>query len=234
MPPAHTDGDSIIHFKGSDVIVVGDVFRTVAFPVIDTNNGGTLPGTIETLGIIAGMAGPDTQIVPGHGVVSSRADVIEFRDMVIDVAERVSQLVSQGMTYEQVVAARPTGQYETKWGSPDRFLRRSTPSSAAGAEPHWLAYTSRCWRGINVGGKHMLPMNDLAAMFNAAGCAGVRTYIQSGNVVFRASPEVAARIPELISRRLSEDFGYSSPVITRTAAELRTATKHNPFIEQGR
>ena len=79
----------------------------------------------------------------------------------------------------------------------------------------------------------MLPMNDLAAMFNAAGCAGVRTYIQSGNVVFRASPEVAARIPELISRRLSEDFGYSSPVITRTAAELRTATKHNPFIERG-
>ena len=122
VPPAHTDGDSIIHFKGSDVIVVGDVFRTVAFPVIDTNNGGTLPGTIETLGIIAGMAGPDTQIVPGHGVVSSRADVVEFRDMVIDVAERVSQLVSQGMTYEQVVAARPTGQYEAKWGSPDRFL----------------------------------------------------------------------------------------------------------------
>ena len=81
MPPAHTDGDSIIHFRDADVIHTGDMFRTVAFPVIDRNNGGTLPGTIDALGIVAGMAGADTQIVPGHGVVSTREDVIEFRDM---------------------------------------------------------------------------------------------------------------------------------------------------------
>ena len=122
MPPAHTDGDSIIHFKGSDAIVVGDVFRTVAFPVIDRNNGGTLDGTIDTLGIIAGMAGAETKIVPGHGVVSTREDVVEFRDMVIDVAAQVSALVEQGMSYEQVAAANPTAPYEAKWGSPDRFL----------------------------------------------------------------------------------------------------------------
>ena len=122
MPAAHTDGDSIIHFKDSDAIVVGDVFRTVAFPVIDRNNGGTLDGTIETLGIIAGMAGAETKIVPGHGVVSSREDVVEFRDMVIDVSARVSELVEQGMSYEQVAAANPTAPYEAKWGSPDRFL----------------------------------------------------------------------------------------------------------------
>ena len=65
VPASHTDGDSVIHFRGSDVMVVGDVFRTVAFPVIDRNNGGSLPGTIETLGIIAGRAGPDTLILPG-------------------------------------------------------------------------------------------------------------------------------------------------------------------------
>jgi len=122
MPPAHTDGDSIIHFKGSDVIVVGDVFRTVAFPVIDRNNGGTLEGTIETLGIVAGMAGPETRIVPGHGVVSTREDVVAFRDMVIDVSGRVSELVDQGLTYEQVAEARPAEQYEETWGSPERFL----------------------------------------------------------------------------------------------------------------
>ena len=122
MPPAHTDGDSIIHFKGSDAIVVGAVFRTVAFPVIDRNNGGTLDGTIDTLGIIAGMAGAETKIVPGHGVVSTREDVVEFRDMVIDVAAQVSALVEQGMSYEQVAAANPTAPYEAKWGSPDRFL----------------------------------------------------------------------------------------------------------------
>lgn len=122
VPASHTDGDSVIYFKDSDVMMVGDVFRTVAFPVIDRNNGGTLTGTVETLGIIAGGAGVATQIVPGHGIVSTREDVIEFRDMVIDVADRVSDLVDQGMTYEQVTAANPTAMYEAKWGSPERFL----------------------------------------------------------------------------------------------------------------
>ena len=121
-PPAHTDGDSFIHFKGSDVLHLGDVFRTVAFPVIDRGNGGTLDGTIEALGIAAGIAGPDTKIVPGHGVVSSREDVIEFRDMVIDVAAKVSVLVEDGATYDEVLAAGPTAEYEAKWGDPQRFL----------------------------------------------------------------------------------------------------------------
>ena len=122
VPASHTDGDSVIHFRGSDVMVVGDVFRTVAFPVIDRNNGGTLPGTIETLGIIAGRAGPDTIILPGHGELSTREDVVEFRDMVIEVSGRVAELVEQGMTYEQVAAAGTTAAYEDKWGDPERFL----------------------------------------------------------------------------------------------------------------
>ena len=122
VPPAHTDGDTFIHFRGSDVLHLGDVFRTVAFPVIDRNNGGTLDGTIDALGIAAGIAGPDTKIVPGHGVVSSREDVIEFRDMVIDVGARVSALVADGASYDDVVAAGPTAEYEAKWGDPQRFL----------------------------------------------------------------------------------------------------------------
>ena len=122
VPPAHTDGDTFIHFRGSDVLHLGDVFRTVAFPVIDRNNGGTLDGTIDALGIAAGLAGPDTKIVPGHGVVSSRGDVIEFRDMVIDVGARVSALVADGASYDDVVAAGPTAEYEAKWGDPQRFL----------------------------------------------------------------------------------------------------------------
>ena len=122
MPPAHTDGDSIIHFTGSDVIHTGDMFRTVAFPVIDRNNGGTLPGTIEALGLLAGMAGADTKIVPGHGVVSTRDDVIEFRDMVITVADRVNELVEQGRSYDEVAASDPTNEFAAKWGDPERFL----------------------------------------------------------------------------------------------------------------
>jgi glyoxylase-like metal-dependent hydrolase (beta-lactamase superfamily II) len=123
VPPAHTDGDSYIHFRGSDVLHLGDVFRTTAYPVIDTNNGGTLSGTIEALGIAIGLAGPDTKIVPGHGVVSSRADVIEFRDMVLAITDRVSTLVKEGKTYEEVTAANPTAEYDERWGSPARFLR---------------------------------------------------------------------------------------------------------------
>ena len=72
--------------------------------------------------MIAGRAGPDTLILPGHGVVSTREDVIEFRDMVIDVSGQVSELVEQGMSYEQVAAAGTTAAYEGKWGDPERFL----------------------------------------------------------------------------------------------------------------
>ncbi|MEZ5491530.1 MAG: MBL fold metallo-hydrolase [Gammaproteobacteria bacterium] len=122
VPPSHTDGDSYIYFRNADVIHAGDVFRTVAFPVIDQGNGGTLAGTIDALAILIGMAGPDTKIVPGHGEVSTREDVMEFRDMVLDVAARVESLVNQGMSFEQVMTARPTAQYEAKWGDPERFL----------------------------------------------------------------------------------------------------------------
>ena len=123
VPPAHTDGDTFIHFRDSDVVHTGDVFRTTAFPVIDTNNGGTLKGTLEALGMLVGMAGPDTKILPGHGGVSTRQDVIGFRDMVLDVAARVETLLGQGLSYERVAAADPTAAYNAQYGDPDRFLR---------------------------------------------------------------------------------------------------------------
>ena len=123
VPPAHTDGDTFILFRDSDVIHAGDVFRTTAFPVIDTNNGGTLDGTLQALGLLVGTAGPNTKIVPGHGVVSTRADVMGFRDMVLDVKNRVEAMVGQGMSYAQVAAANPTAAYNDRYGDPDRFLR---------------------------------------------------------------------------------------------------------------
>ena len=122
VAPAHTDGDSYIHFRDSDVLHSGDVFRTTGYPFIDLANGGTLEGTIEALGVAIGLAGPDTKIVPGHGAVSTRADVIEFRDMILDVKARVSIMVERGMTYAQVAAANPTAPYDAKWGDPERFL----------------------------------------------------------------------------------------------------------------
>lgn len=86
-------------------------------------------------------------------------------------------------------------------------------------------------RGINVGGKHKLPMRDLAALFEQAGCQDVRTYIQSGNVLFRAHRALAAKIPQLIAAAIALQAGMQIPVVTRTADELRAIIRRNPFLE---
>ena len=123
VPPAHTDGDSFVHFRGSDVIHAGDVFRTTSFPFIDLSTGGTLDGTIAALGMLVGRAGPETSIVPGHGEVSSRADVMAFRDMIIEVADAVAGMIEAGMNYDEVAEANPTAAWNDRYGDPERFLR---------------------------------------------------------------------------------------------------------------
>ncbi|PCJ22996.1 MAG: MBL fold metallo-hydrolase [SAR86 cluster bacterium] len=123
VPPAHTDGDTFVHFITSDVVHSGDVFRTTAFPVIDTNNGGTLKGTLQALGNLIAVAGPNTKILPGHGNISSREDVMGFRDMVLDVVAKVEPMVESGMSYDQIAAANPTEAYNDRYGDPERFLR---------------------------------------------------------------------------------------------------------------
>src|SRR4029077_16871094 len=86
---------------------------------------------------------------------------------------------------------------------------------------------------INVGGKNMLPMKDLVALFLDAGCVEAVTYIQSGNVSFRASPAVAKGLPGCIQKSVADRFDMRIPVVTRTADELRGVTKANPFLKAG-
>jgi uncharacterized protein (DUF1697 family) len=88
-------------------------------------------------------------------------------------------------------------------------------------------------RGINVGGKNKLPMRDLAAIFAAAGCTGVETYIQSGNVVFSAPPHVGAGLPAEISGKIKKRFGLAVPVVVRTCEELSAVLAQNPFLKKG-
>ncbi len=88
-------------------------------------------------------------------------------------------------------------------------------------------------RGINVGGKNKLPMAALAALFAEAGCADVQTYIQSGNVVFQAPPEIAATLPAQVSALIAERFGLRVPVVLRTAEQLAETFRTNPFLAQG-
>ena len=88
-------------------------------------------------------------------------------------------------------------------------------------------------RGINVGGKNILPMKDLVALFSDTGCADPRSYIQSGNVIFRAQPSVASRLPTVIVNAIADRFGFNAAVVLRSAEELRSVVKENPFIQAG-
>ncbi|HEU0116247.1 MAG TPA: DUF1697 domain-containing protein [Thermomicrobiales bacterium] len=88
-------------------------------------------------------------------------------------------------------------------------------------------------RGVNVGGKNKLPMKELAALFVGEGCANVRTYIQSGNVVFDATPALAATLPERMPARIAERFGFRAPMVARTAAEMERIVAGNPFLAAG-
>ena len=116
-PPSHTDGDTFVYFPESDVLHLGDVFRTTSFPIVDKFNGGTLRGTIAALDMAIDMAGPETRVIPGHGLeVVGRAEMVEFRDMILDIRDRVYAMIRQGMHLDEIMAAQPTADYDAQWG----------------------------------------------------------------------------------------------------------------------
>jgi glyoxylase-like metal-dependent hydrolase (beta-lactamase superfamily II) len=121
--PGHTDGDSIVYFRKSDVIAAGDLFTVDTYPVIDAKLGGSLQGVIDGLNMILEIAVPahheegGTMVIPGHGRLCDEADVVEYRDMVVIVKDRVQAMIKKGMTLEQVKGARPTLDYDPLYGS---------------------------------------------------------------------------------------------------------------------
>ena len=123
MPAAHTDGDTIVHFRKSDVVSAGDVFTPELYPVIDVQNGGSVNGVIAALNRILEITVParyqegGTYVIPGHGRLCDEADVVEYRDMVTIIRDRVQDMVNRKMTLEQVKAARPTRDYDAEYGS---------------------------------------------------------------------------------------------------------------------
>jgi cyclase len=120
---AHTDGDSIVFFRRSDVVSTGDIFMTTNYPIIDVQNGGSINGVVDALNFILDITIPaekqegGTMVIPGHGRLCDEADVVEYRDMVTIIRERVQDMVRKGMTLEQVKAARPTRDYDPLYGS---------------------------------------------------------------------------------------------------------------------
>ena len=118
QPAAHTDGDTLVYFRGSDVIAAGDVFSTDSYPRIDVARGGTVQGVIDALNRIIDITIPrfnqqgGTRVVPGHGRICNEADVVEYRDMVTIIRDRIAAMAGRGMTLPQILAARPTLDYD--------------------------------------------------------------------------------------------------------------------------
>jgi len=124
---AHTDGDTLVHFVSNDVLMTGDYYRSIQFPNIDRTNGGSLNGMIEGLGVTIGMAGPSTKIIPGHGPMVDRAAVIAHRDMILAIRDKVAALVKQGKSEDEVLAAKPTSDFDSipnASTTSERFVRQ--------------------------------------------------------------------------------------------------------------
>jgi glyoxylase-like metal-dependent hydrolase (beta-lactamase superfamily II) len=123
VPNAHTDGDTVVFFRSSDVLSTGDLYINTTYPRIDLEQKGHVNGVIEGLNTIIDLAVSEqyteggTQIVPGHGRIADEMDVVEYRDMVTIVRDRVQDMVSRGLTLEQVQAARPTFDFDRRYGA---------------------------------------------------------------------------------------------------------------------
>ena len=113
---AHTDGDSIVHFTGANVIHVGDAYFSNMYPFIDAATGGRIDGVIAAADLVLPLIDSRTKVIPGHGRLSNRAELREYRDMLVDVRGRMQKLIDTGLSRDEIIAAKPTGDLDEKWG----------------------------------------------------------------------------------------------------------------------
>jgi len=131
VPPAHTDGDAVVHFTKANVIHSGDLVFIGRYPVIDGAHGGSVAGMIAGTERVMGMCDGDTKVIPGHGPLTDRAGVQRFHDMLVEVNRRLMPLAAAGKTLEEVVAAKPLADLDADWGAgrgSDGFLRMAYPT----------------------------------------------------------------------------------------------------------
>ncbi len=124
--PSHTDGDSIVSFREGNVLHFGDTFFNGLYPFIDIDSGGSIRGMIEVVNRSLPRVSEKTKIIPGHGPLADKAALLRYRDMMQTVADRVEALIEAGRSKEEVVAAKPTAEYDAKWGNgfikPDQWV----------------------------------------------------------------------------------------------------------------
>jgi cyclase len=127
IPAAHTDGDTMVYFRRSDVISAGDLYVTTSYPIIDLQRGGNIQGILEALNRMIDISVPadkqegGTYIIPGHGRVADQADLVEYRDMTTIIRDRIADGVKKGLSLEQVKAAQPTLDYDGVYNKPGGF-----------------------------------------------------------------------------------------------------------------
>jgi glyoxylase-like metal-dependent hydrolase (beta-lactamase superfamily II) len=115
-PNAHTDGDIAVYFTEADILHTGDVWWNGIYPFIDYSTGGSIDGTIRAVNAVIAMTSDQTVIVPGHGPVGNRAELTEFRDMLVAIRGNVAALKAKGLPLEDTIKARPTAAFDAKWG----------------------------------------------------------------------------------------------------------------------
>ena len=122
LPNAHTDGDSIVYFRGSDVISTGDIYIPGQYPDIDIERGGSVDGEIAALQLILALMVPDlfaeggTYVVPGHGRIGDEIDIVEYRNMIYIVRDRIQDMIDRNFSLSQILAEDPTFDYDTEYG----------------------------------------------------------------------------------------------------------------------
>jgi len=133
---AHTDGDTLVRFPAQDVLMTGDYYRSLGYPNIDLANGGSFRGMVTGLGTTIGLAGPNTKIIPGHGDMVDRAAVAMQRDIMLVVRDKIAKLVADGKSVEDVIAAKPTAEFDAKVPqgtmTSERFIRQVYTEVKAG------------------------------------------------------------------------------------------------------
>jgi glyoxylase-like metal-dependent hydrolase (beta-lactamase superfamily II) len=126
---AHTAGDLVMRWNEADVIALGDIYWNGQYPFIDVDSGGSLAGMVAAVEAVLARANARTVIIPGHGPVSNRAELAGYRDMLVSVGRKVRQAVEQGMVIDDILATKPTAEFDARfgrpgaWVTPDEFVR---------------------------------------------------------------------------------------------------------------
>jgi glyoxylase-like metal-dependent hydrolase (beta-lactamase superfamily II) len=127
VPPAHTDGDAVVWFKRANVVHMGDLYFNGRYPFIDVDSGGDIEGVIGAANKVLSVINDNTRVIPGHGALSNKAELTQYRDVLVAARDRVKKLIAEGKNLEQITAAKPLADYDGTWGTgfinPQLFLR---------------------------------------------------------------------------------------------------------------